>query len=155
MDNDTATFTPRPPEFIENFFNSLSKDSLELVDQFYDPNAQFIDPVVSFTDRNQIKNYYAKLYTDVESIRFEFKSHVQSNQEHAVVWTMVLKAKLDPKKPIVVDGVSLIRFGGPENKAVYHRDYFDMGEFVYERIPVLSLVIRKIKQALSGGHAKS
>ena len=155
MDNDTAIYKPRPPEFIEDFFNSLSKDSLELVDQFYDPNAQFIDPVVNFTDRNQIKKYYAKLYKDVESIRFEFKSHVQSNQEHAVVWTMVLKAKLDPKKPIVVDGVSLIRFGGPENKAVYHRDYFDMGEFVYERIPVLSLVIRKIKQALSGGHAKS
>ena len=30
----------------------------------------------------------------------------------------------------------------------YHRDYFDMGEFIYERVPVLGSVIRAIKRRL-------
>lgn len=49
-----------------------------------------------------------------------------------------------------VDGSSLIEFSGPEGKAISHRDYFDMGEFVYERIPILKLIIQAIKKRLAG-----
>ena len=35
-------------------------------------------------------------------------------------------------------------------KAIAHRDYFDMGEFVYERVPVLRLIIRHIKNRMAG-----
>jgi len=32
---------------------------------------------------------------------------------------------------------------------IYHRDYFDMGAFVYENIPVLGSVVRYTKKRLS------
>jgi hypothetical protein len=46
---------------------------------------------------------------------------------------------------ITLTGASHLRF---DTRISYHRDYFDMGEFLYERIPVLSAVIRHIKQRL-------
>jgi hypothetical protein len=42
-------------------------------------------------------------------------------------------------------GVSHIKFNG---KVYYHHDYFDMGAFIYERVPVLGTVIRTIKNRL-------
>ncbi|HGP4674712.1 TPA: nuclear transport factor 2 family protein, partial [Vibrio cholerae O1] len=35
-----------------------------------------------------------------------------------------------------------------EGKVTYHRDYFDMGEMLYEQLPVLGQVIRAIKRRL-------
>jgi hypothetical protein len=37
---------------------------------------------------------------------------------------------------------------------MFHRDYFDLGEFVYERIPVLNSVVKFIKNRMKGGSSK-
>jgi hypothetical protein len=42
------------------------------------------------------------------------------------------------------------RFRQGARAAIKHRDYFDMGEFVYERIPVLRSIIDYIKSRLAG-----
>ncbi len=64
---------------------------------------------------------------------------------------MYLKApSLNSGREITVDGVSLITFRGAEGKVISHRDYFDMGEFIYERVPILSSVIGFIKNKMSG-----
>mgnify|MGYP001788744818 CR=1 FL=1 len=61
---------------------------------------------------------------------------------------------LNSGREITVDGVSLITFGGREGKVISHRDYFDMGEFIYERVPILSTVIRIIKNKMSGNEPR-
>jgi hypothetical protein len=45
-----------------------------------------------------------------------------------------------------VDGFSQISF--EDNKVKHHRDYFDLGSMLYEQIPVLGLLIKKIKSGL-------
>jgi hypothetical protein len=54
--------------------------------------------------------------------------------------------KLNGGQPVEVNGVSQIRFSG--DRVIYHRDYFDLGEMLYENIPLLGVVIRNIKQRL-------
>jgi hypothetical protein len=51
-------------------------------------------------------------------------------------------------KELTVDGVSLITFGGKHGKAIDHRDYFDMGEFIYERVPLLGSAVRLLKNKM-------
>ena len=134
------------PLDVKTFFNSLNKNTMHLVDDFYDRGAHFQDPVVNFTDREQIKKYYAHLYADVDSIEFQFFDEVKSGAQEVITWTMILvMKKLNGRKPVKVNGVSHIKFGGGEGKVIYHRDYFDMGAFIYEHIPVLGVVIRSIK----------
>ena len=85
------------------------------------------------------------MYKNVKSIRFDFDHFVESPTEVVGIWKMTLETdKLNSGKPIVVEGNSVIRFGS-NGKAIYHRDYFDMGAFVYENIPGLGFVVKKIK----------
>ena len=53
---------------------------------------------------------------------------------------------LNKGKEFVVQGVSEIHF--ENNLVTYHRDYFDMGEMVYERIPIFGWITKKIKNRL-------
>jgi ketosteroid isomerase-like protein len=130
---------------INTVFNTLSKDTMHLVDEFYDPNVDFQDPVGKIKGSAAIKKYYENMYKNVQSIRFDFHKEVVTGDAHVVMWTMHVTAKnLNGGKSVAVEGNSHIVFG-PNNKVIYHRDYFDMGEFLYEHIPVLGYAIKKIK----------
>lgn len=92
-----------------------------------------------------MKKYYKNMYQNVKYLRFDFSEFHVSGDTVIGVWKMTLKTdKLKGGEEIVVDGNSVIKFD-QDGKAVYHRDYFDMGAFVYENIPVVGYVIRNIK----------
>ena len=133
-------------ERAKKFFNQLNKDTMELVDDFYDKEVVFKDPLVSFGDRQALKDYYKGLYDQVSFIRFTFENEVVSGSECSFSWKMEMTCGLNKGEKMSVDGISTIRFGGKEGKAIYHRDYYDMGEFVYERIPVVKSIIKLIKK---------
>lgn len=141
---------PMKAPTVEEFFNGLNKNTMELVDQFYAENIHFLDPVVDLRGRSAMRKYYENLYRNVESIRFDFSGSLSqqgpNGPEQVAFWTMVLRAKsLDGGREVRVIGNSHFRFDPQTGQAVYHRDYFDMGEFIYERIPVLGRLIRYIK----------
>jgi ketosteroid isomerase-like protein len=135
---------------IADFYRGLDKDHIGLVDQFYDKNAEFLDPIVDLHGVSALRDYYAGLYKNVKTIRFDFTSEVAQGNDHVVMWKMTLLSEsLNGGKEFSIDGNSFIRFGGADGKVVYHRDYFDMGAFIYERLPVLGRVIRFIKEKMS------
>jgi ketosteroid isomerase-like protein len=135
----------------KEFFDKLSSSNMNLVEGFYDKDAVFQDPVHQLKGVPAIRAYYEGLYKNVEAIRFEYGKSIESGDMVSLTWRMYLKASgIEGGKEITVDGVSVITFGGKEGKAVMHRDYFDMGEFVYERVPVLKSVVAYIKKRLAG-----
>jgi hypothetical protein len=132
------------------FFKKLDGDHLQLVDEFYDQDVEFQDPVHKVHGAAGMKKYYGQLYQNVKSVHFEFSQTVAEGQSVVLVWKMFLQTdKLNGGKEFSVDGTSVITFGGPLRKAIKHRDYFDLGEFIYERIPVLRSVIEMIKGKLA------
>ena len=132
------------------FFDKLSAQNIELVDRFYDTNIVFQDPVHQLKGVDSVRNYYKGLYENVDAIRFEYGKGIEAGDSVSLPWRMFLKTQsINSGKEITVDGVSLITFNS-NGKAVSHRDYFDMGEFVYERVPVLKSVVGYIKKKLSG-----
>jgi hypothetical protein len=134
---------------IEKFFNGLNKDTMHLVDEFYDQNIEFHDPLINVKGRDQMNAYYKGLYDNVTSINFIFSEEVVQGDSHVVAWKMIMESKLNNGKPTELDALSLIKFGGPENKAIYHRDYYDMGQFVYQYVPILKNVIKYVNGRLS------
>jgi hypothetical protein len=49
---------------------------------------------------------------------------------------------------VKLDGVSHITFAKDQDLVIFHRDYFDMGEFIYENIPLFGGVVKFIKARL-------
>ena len=83
-------------------------------------------------------------------IKFITQNEIIKNDETVFVWEMHVKhKKIKGGENIVVEGVSIVKYQG--DKVIYHRDYFDIGEMVYENIPILGSMIRWIKD---GMHAK-
>jgi hypothetical protein len=133
---------------VKYIFKNLNKDNLQLIEEFYDKDVKFIDPIGEIIGSQKIKKYYENMYKNVKVIRFEFSETLEENQTVVAFWSMYLETeKLNSGKGFTIEGNSIIRFN-PEGKAVYHRDYFDLGAFIYERIPVLGFVIEKIKKNL-------
>jgi ketosteroid isomerase-like protein len=132
-------------EKVEYTFQKLDKNSMHLVDEFYHEDIEFHDPVGTVKGRRKMKAYYENMYQNAKSVEFDFTNFVESGDMIVGVWKMTLVTdKLNGGGPIVVDGNSVIRF--KDGKAIYHRDYFDMGAFIYENIPVLGFLVKKIKE---------
>lgn len=137
-------------ERIKDAFARLDKNNLQVVEEFYDTEADFLDPIGSMKGTVKIRSYYAEMYKNVKAIKFEFVDAVQQDKSVAAVWIMTYSTDaLNGGEEIKVHGNSIIKFGGTHDKVIYHRDYFDVGAMVYEHIPVLGWGVRKVKSKLA------
>lgn len=49
--------------------------------------------------------------------------------------------------PQVIRGVSHLRFG-EDGKVIYHRDYWDTGEELYAKLPLIGGAVRFLRRAI-------
>ncbi len=137
-----------PLERFKTVFNQLNRDRLALLDEIYAPDVYFRDPVHELRGLPALRNYYGRLYEGVRSCQFSFDAEVIQVQQGMLVWLMRFEhARFRPGETLELRGVSHLCFGD-DGRVHHHRDYFDMGEFIYERVPVLGSVIRAIKNRL-------
>ena len=84
-------------------------------------------------------------------VRFDFNEFVSMGDTVVAVWVMTLKTdSLNGGEAFKVDGNSVIKF--KDGQAIYHRDYFDVGAMIYEKIPVVGWMVRKVKSKLESEH---
>jgi hypothetical protein len=140
------------PRDVKTFFEKLDKDTMYLVDQFYAEEMHFIDPVVEFYSREDMKHYYQSSYSQTDSVTFEVPSVLDQGNEQVIVWVMTMKApKLNKGKPIIVDGISHIRYNSA-GEAEYHRDYFDMGQMIYDHVPFVRGMVKFVDKRMRKLH---
>ena len=133
---------------IQTVFTTLRADNSEILDDFYAHDTHFEDPLGVHKGRESVKKYYENLYKNVTEISFDYLDTISDKNKHVLIWKMNLKASgLNSGALVVVHGNSVIKFN-KQDLVSYHRDYFDMGEFIYERISVLGWIIGKIKEKL-------
>ncbi len=144
-----------PVETFKNVFNRLDRTSLHLLDELYADGVEFRDPIHHIRGLSRLREYFAQQYEGVVRSRFVFEDEVIQGQRAMLTWTMHLEhRRFAAGQVIQLPGASYIRF---TPKVVYHCDYFDLGAFVYERIPILGGVIRFLKGQFPGaglGHGE-
>lgn len=145
------------PEIVQQFvtmYQTLNKDNLHLLQTVYSEDICFIDALHEVSGLDQLAQYFAAMYgnllsakihvTDVQCCQSFDES--QRDQEGVAYLSWVMQyahPRLAGGKVIRLDGVTQIRF---TDKVTYHRDYADMGQMLYEHIPLLGPVIRLIKR---------
>jgi len=129
-------------------YRELNKDNLDMLELIYHPDIRFIDPVHEITGLNRMKSYFASLYQNVNSIRFEFTSRIQQDDNIALEWLMsIAHPRLNRGRMFMVNGMS--RLHTTDSGLVdLHRDYFDLGAMLYEHLPLLGTVVINLKRRL-------
>ena len=138
----------RPLDHFKKVFNQLDKDHLDLLEQIYTPDVKFRDPVHTLNGLPALRDYYSRLYEGVISCQFTFDAEVIEGQQGMLVWIMCFQhRRFRASEMLELSGVSYLQFLD-DGRVHNHHDYFDMGEFIYERVPVMGSVIRAIKNRL-------
>lgn len=135
-------------ERIQEAYNKVNKDNIDFLDQFYSENIEFVDPLGKHVGLEDVKTYYRKVYQGVEEIHFDFNDSVIQGENYVLFWKMHFKSRsLNGGETVTVEGNSLMRLND-EGRVCYHRDFFDMGEMIYEKVPVLKWIVGGVKKAL-------
>ncbi|MDF2184906.1 nuclear transport factor 2 family protein [Grimontia hollisae] len=128
-------------------YRSLHKDNLHSLDTVYSEDVVFEDPAHRIEGYGNLSRYFEAMYANVTDCRFDIHDHAVNGDVAFISWTMTLShPKLDGGAQRAVQGCS--RLVLKEGRVVMHRDYFDLGEMLYEALPVLGSAVRMIKKRL-------
>ena len=133
------------PKLIQLFnrYPNVSDDEMALI---YSDKAVFEDPIVRIEGLENIISYFRKMYLGVLHCQFECTSSFEIDGNAAIKWFMQLKHRaLNNGKLISLHGCSIIQYS---DRIQFHRDYFDVGEMVYENLPILRSIIKRIKSRI-------
>ncbi len=133
-------------ERFKSFYKDVKNPRLDSIADVYSANIKFKDPVHQITGLAELHAYLSDMCENVESGRFEFLDQMVGNDTAYIKWNMYFRHPKLGKETIVVRGMSQIQFG---ERIHFHEDVYDMGQMIYEHVPVLGWAVKRLKQNLS------
>ncbi len=131
-----------------DYFNQLSNQNLATTQTIYHPQVLFIDPVHQIEGRDTLICYLEHGYQRLNYAKFTAEQGVVHADTGFLSWQMCLShPAIAQGKVITVNGCSALRW--QDDLVIYHRDYYDLTEMVYQHIPVLSWLTGKVKQKMA------
>lgn len=143
MGKGNASVTETLTQF-KQLFNRLSSGNIHDIQDVYSDDVRFQDPFSKVEGIEDLTEYFTGAYDNVISCQFDFGDPVINGRDVCIPWVMRLRHKrIRNGHQVNVDGISqLVIHGG---KVTSHRDYFDVGQLLYENLPFLGKAIRWIR----------
>lgn len=128
------------------FYRDIKKIPLSEIDEVYADNVLFKDPVQEVRGIEQLHACMMALCADVHSGRFEYLDQMVSENCAYIKWNMHFKHPKLGGKTLTVRGMSQIQFN---ERIYYHEDVYDLGQMLYEHVPLVGSLIRGLKKRLT------
>lgn len=139
--------------FVEAY-SLFSASTLDGLLEFYHRDVAFIDPVHRTDGRAELERYFRQMAQGLIDCRFQFDDLTQTDDQVFLAWTMHLRHRqLRSGQTVTVSGFSHLKLR--DDLVEYHRDYYDLGEMLYEQIPLLGPMIGWLKRRLAGESSNS
>lgn len=130
-----------------DFYQQLDANNLGGLTGLYSADVTFCDPVHCLHGLTDLQQYFEQLMQNLDDCRFDIEHTLEQDGEAYVRWIMVFHhPRINKGEAVSVPGISHLKF---DQQIYYHRDYFDLGAMLYEHLPLLGTVIRKIKSKLA------
>lgn len=133
-------------ERFKAFYQDVKSPQLNKIESIYANDVRFRDPVHEFSGIDDLYAYLASMCENVAFGRFEYLDQLVGENRAYIKWNMYFQHPKLGKETIVVRGMTQIQFN---ERIFYHEDSYDLGEMLYERVPALGFVVRKLKQRLA------
>jgi steroid Delta-isomerase len=132
-----------------DFFESVSPETVSRIAGLYAADARFKDPFNDVQGVPAIEHIFRHMFTQVEAPRFVVSERIVQGDSAMLAWTFEFGVRVGKTvRPQVVNGVTHFKFDA-EGKVSLHRDYWDTGEELYMKLPVLGWLLRALKRRLA------
>ena len=136
-------------EELISFYENMSPETVANIKDVYASAACFKDPFNDFCGIDKIEAIFRHMYQQVREPRFMVREWSGTDRDGFIVWDMHFRSRMmRGGNAQTIHGVSHIRFD-VSGKVTYHRDYWDTGEELYEKLPVIGWLIRRLRKALA------
>ncbi len=135
-----------PVDRVVVFFESLQQSSVQRMGDLYGAHAYFKDPFNEVRGLAEIQRIFNHMYVALDQPHFVVTDRVVQANQCFLVWDFKFRFKrFDTTTLQVVRGTSHLRFA-PDGRVSYHRDYWDAAEELYEKLPLIGVLMRWFKK---------
>ncbi|CUB06197.1 nuclear transport factor 2 family protein [Marinomonas fungiae] len=133
-------------ERFKAFYKDVKHPRLDAIGDVYSCQVKFRDPVHQIQGLAELHAYLSDMCESVESGRFEFLDQLVGTDTAYIKWNMYFRHPKLGNETHVVRGMSQIQF---DDRIYYHEDVYDMGQMIYEHVPVLGWAVKKLRKRLA------
>lgn len=130
------------------FYETLSPDGLARIGEVYAPDARFKDPFNEVQGLAAIENVFRHMYRQVHEPRFNVTSSMVEGAEAWLAWEFRFRFRGWREAEVqLVRGATHLHLA-PDGRVSAHRDYWDTGEELFARLPLLGALMRFLRRRL-------
>ncbi|MDX1710497.1 MAG: nuclear transport factor 2 family protein [Rhodovibrionaceae bacterium] len=129
------------------FFEQLDRDSLERIEQLCAPEVRFKDPFNDVTGVAAVRRVFEKMFEDVDDPAFEVTDIACSGQTAYLRWRFFFRPR-KASRQWRIEGMSEVAFD-TDGRVLSHIDHWDAAGQLYERLPIIGTLLRKIRRRLA------
>lgn len=132
---------------MKQLYSSFDDSSIEQLSKVYTQDVEFVDPVHRIEGLLGLKRYFRQQVSTLNFCRFTYISELIAEDKAFVHWTMEFShPKIASGKHISMPGMTEVHFS---DRIFYHCDSYDLGAMLYEHLPCIGPVIRRIRKILA------
>ena len=127
------------------FYEHLSIENLAQLGAVYAPDALFKDPFNEVAGHAAILAIFEHMFVQVDAPRFVVLESMGQGEQAFLTWEFRFRMKRLVSGEQCIRGATHVRFDG-QGRVVMHRDYWDVAEELYEKLPVLGPFMRMLRR---------
>ena len=143
-----TTPPPRPlaVEDVVAFFQTLTPAAVEQLGRLYTDDAYFKDPFNEVRGLAEVQRIFRHMYVALDGPHFVVIDRVVEGAQCFLTWEFRFRFKrFDTTTLQAVRGGSHLKLA-PDGRIRYHRDYWDVAEELYEKLPMVGGLMRWLKK---------
>lgn len=133
-------------ETFKAFYREIDAAKLDEIGLVYTDDIIFRDPIHQIGGIHALHGYMSDMFTNVRQCQFEYLDQLIGKHNAYIKWHMHFFHTKLGAQIITVRGITHIEF---DEKIHFHEDVYDLGQMLYEHIPLLGSATRFLKRRLA------
>ena len=136
-------------ERLVQYFETLYPDRVAQMGQFYAQQVWFKDPFNEVQGLAQVQQIFSHMYLALHRPRFVVTERIVDGPQCFLTWDFEFYFKGRRNAVLqTIRGTSHLKFNAA-GQVLYHRDYWDAAEELYEKLPLVGSLMRWLKRRIA------
>ncbi len=135
---------------LKRFYLEWDRDSMARLVEIYDKNVVFEDPYHSVKGLQALEGYFIRTMKGVNHCSFEFVDEVYGDSKGCLEWVMTYShPRVSGGDTLKLTGATWLIIDNESKRISRHKDYYDTAEMLFDHIPIVGWVTKRVKAGLA------